>query len=65
MAEGKIARPEQDEVSGSYGVPTITRRGHRIRMGLAKIDAALAGMAEVDKLVTLNEAMRCVLYPER
>ena len=23
------------------------------------------GMAEVDKLVSFNEALRCVLYPER
>jgi hypothetical protein len=44
-------------------VPTITRRGHRIAWGW--IDLALGGMAEVDKLVTLNEALRCVLYPER
>jgi hypothetical protein len=34
-------------------------------LGLAKIDLALASMADVDKLVALNEALRCVLCPER
>jgi hypothetical protein len=59
-----VERPERDDVD-AYGRMHITRRGHRIRIGLAKIDLALAGMAEVDKLVTLNEALRTVLYPER
>ena len=58
-----MAEVEDDEVRlRPWKRPSITRRGHKMQVTLAKVELAMDGLVASDRLLVLNQAVANVLY---